>query len=205
MSDLIPIDPLEPVGGAESTRREALRNIAIAALLGPLAEDAAAQVHQHVEAEKKKAPGAAYRPKHLTADELETLGVLSDLIIPGARKAGAAEFIERLSAIAVDTGGIVLAQGETVSLDRGVLGAAMGGEVRVVQSAANLVGARDTIVDQSLVMSVIGADVTIRQPSAIGVLIAGRVEGSVRPILDWRGALAFGAAFALISTILRRR
>ena len=92
-----------------------------------------------------------------------------------------------------------------MSLDRGVLGAAMGGEVRVVQSAANLVGARDTIVDQSLVMSVIGADVTIRQPSAIGVLIAGRVEGSVRPILDWRGALAFGAAFALISTILRRR
>ncbi len=109
------------------------------------------------------------------------------------------------SDIAVADGGIVLAQGETVSLDRGVLGAGMGGELRVVQSAANLVGARDAIVDQSLVMSVIGADVTIRQPSAIGVLIAGRVEGSVRPILDWRGALAFGAAFAIISGIFRRR
>ena len=109
------------------------------------------------------------------------------------------------SDIAVADGGIVLAQGETVSLDRGVLGAGMGGELRVVQSAANLVGARDAIVDQSLVMSVIGADVTIRRPSAIGVLIAGRVEGSVRPILDWRGALAFGAAFAIISGIFRRR
>lgn len=109
------------------------------------------------------------------------------------------------SDIAVDTGGIVLAQGETISLDRGVLGAAIGGELRVVQSAANLVGARDAIVDQSLVMTMVGADVTIRQPSAIGVLIAGRVEGSVRPILDWRGALAFGAAFAVIAGILRRR
>jgi hypothetical protein len=54
-------------------------------------------------------------------------------------------------------------------------------------------------------MTMVGADVTIRQPSAIGVLIAGRVEGSVRPILDWRGALAFGAAFAVIAGILRRR
>jgi hypothetical protein len=109
------------------------------------------------------------------------------------------------SDIAVDTGGIVLAQGETVSLDRGAIGAAIGGEVRVVQSAANLVGARDTIIDQSLVMSLVGVDVTIRQPSAIGVLIAGRVDGTVRPILDWRGALAFGVAFAVVSGILRRR
>ena len=61
------------------------------------------------------------------------------------------------SDIAVADGGIVLAQGETVSLDRGVLGAGMGGELRVVQSAANLVGARDAIVDQSLVMSLTGA------------------------------------------------
>jgi hypothetical protein len=109
------------------------------------------------------------------------------------------------SDIAVATGGIVLAQGETVYLDRGVLGAAIGGEVRVVQSAANLVGGRDAIVDQSVVATVIGAAVTIRQPSAIGVLIAGRVDGHVRPLLDWRGALAFGAVFALISGILRRR
>jgi hypothetical protein len=37
------------------------------------------------------------------------------------------------------------------------------------------------------------------------VLIAGRVDGTVRPILDWRGALAFGVAFAVVSGILRRR
>jgi hypothetical protein len=99
----------------------------------------------------------------------------------------------------------VLAQGDTVSLDRGFAVGTLGGETRVVQSAANIVGGRDTIIDQSLVMSVLAEKATIRQPSVIGVLIANRVEGTVRPILDWRGALAFGAAFAVVARILRRR
>jgi hypothetical protein len=70
---------------------------------------------------------------------------------------------------------------------------------------AQFVGGRDAVIDQSLVMNVVGARVMIRQPSAIAVLIAGRVEGSVRPILDWRGALAFGAAFAMVARTNRRR
>lgn len=107
--------------------------------------------------------------------------------------------------IAVSSGGVGLAQGDTISLDRGFMGAAFGGETRVVQSMAQFVGGNDAIVDQSLVMTMLAAKVTIRQPSAIGVLVAGRVEGSVRPILDWRGALAFGAAFALVARIVRRR
>ena len=71
-----------------------------------------------------------------------------------------------------------MAQGETVSLDRGLMGAALGGETRIVQSAANTVIGRDTTVDQSLVGAVLAADVTVRQPSAIAVLIAGRVEAT---------------------------
>jgi hypothetical protein len=107
--------------------------------------------------------------------------------------------------IAVTNGGIVLAQGDSVSLDRGFAVGTVGGETRVVQSAANIVGGRDAMIDQSLVMSLLAEKVTIRQPSVIGVLIANRVEGTVRPILDWRGALAFGAAFAVIARLLRRR
>jgi len=37
------------------------------------------------------------------------------------------------------------------------------------------------------------------------VLIARRVDGNVRTLLDWRGALAFGAAFGVVSSILRGR
>ena len=29
-------------------------------------------------------------------------------------------------------------------------------------------------------------------------------RGDVKTILDWRGALAFGAAFGIVSTLLRR-
>jgi hypothetical protein len=107
--------------------------------------------------------------------------------------------------IAVTNGGIVLAQGDTVSLDRGLALGTVGGETRVVQSAANIVGARDATVDQSLVMSMVAERVTMRQPSIIGVLIANRVDGSVRPLLDWRGALVAGAAFAVVARLLRRR
>ena len=106
--------------------------------------------------------------------------------------------------IAVTNGGIVLAQGDSVSLDRGFAVGMIGAETRVVQSAANFVGGRDAMIDQSLVMNVLAEKVTIRQPSAIGVLVANRVEGTVRPILDWRGALAFGAAFAIVARLLRR-
>ena len=106
--------------------------------------------------------------------------------------------------IAITQGGIGLAQGDKVSLDRGVIGAAFGRETRLVQSMSNTVMATDTTIDQSVVGSIVGGRVTVRQPSAIGVIIAGRVEGTLRPILDWRGAAAFGAAFALVFGILRR-
>jgi hypothetical protein len=85
------------------------------------------------------------------------------------------------------------------------MGAAIGTETRVVQSMANFVASGEATVDQSLIGAVVGNRVTVRQPSAIGIVIAARVEGTVRPILDWRGALAAGLAFGLISSILRRR
>jgi hypothetical protein len=47
--------------------------------------------------------------------------------------------------------------------------------------------------------------VTFSRPSAALVLIAQRVSGDVRVLLDWRGALAFGAAFGLLVGLLRRR
>jgi hypothetical protein len=45
--------------------------------------------------------------------------------------------------------------------------------------------------------------VTVSRPSAVLVMIAFKVSGDVRPLLDWRGALAAGAAIALISGAFR--
>jgi hypothetical protein len=107
--------------------------------------------------------------------------------------------------IAVSQGGIGFAQGERVTLDMGAIGAAIGDEVRVTQSTAGYVAARgDATVDQSLISTLIADRVTFRQPSAVLVLIARQVDGTVRPLLDWRGALAAGAVAGIVIGLLRR-
>ena len=114
--------------------------------------------------------------------------------------------IQRATAtdIAVSQGGIVFAQGNRVSLEMGGVGAAVGDEVRVTQSMAGFVAARgDATVDQSLVSTLIADHVTMRQPSAVLVLIARQVDGTVRPLLDWRGAIAAGAAAGLVLGLFR--
>jgi hypothetical protein len=107
--------------------------------------------------------------------------------------------------IAVSGGGIGFARGERVSVEMGAVGAAFGDEIRVTQSAAGYVVAQgEATVDQSLVSTLIADRVTIRQPSAVLVLIARQVDGTVRPLLDWRGAIAAGAVAGLVIGLLRR-
>jgi hypothetical protein len=95
---------------AVTTRRDILGTIASAALLGPLAADAAQHVHEEA-AKSAVATGGVYKPKALTAHEFDTLKTLSEIIVPGASKGGAAEFIDLLSSqnpemLAIYTGGI---------------------------------------------------------------------------------------------------
>jgi hypothetical protein len=107
--------------------------------------------------------------------------------------------------IAVSSGSIGFARGERVSIEMGALGAAVGDDIRVTQSMAGFVGAQgDATVDQSLVSTLVADRVTFRQPSAVLVLIARQVDGTVRPLLDWRGALAAGAVAGLVIGLLRR-
>jgi gluconate 2-dehydrogenase gamma chain len=90
------------------SRRDLLRGAALALLSGGAAAGAAQHVHQAVAEAKQAGP---YRPQLFTAEELETLAVLADLILPGARAAGSAEFIDLLAAhndelAAIFTGGL---------------------------------------------------------------------------------------------------
>ena len=95
---------------SDNTRREMLRNIAAAVLAGPMGIAAAQEVHQAAAAEAVAA-GGVYVPKALTAHEFATLNKLCELIVPGASKGGAAEFIDLLSSqnpemAAIYTGGL---------------------------------------------------------------------------------------------------
>lgn len=92
---------------ANPSRRDLLRGAALALAFGGGAE-AAQHVHQAVAEARQAGP---YRPQLFTAEEFETLALLADVIVPGARAAGAAEFIDLLAAhcdelAAIFTGGL---------------------------------------------------------------------------------------------------
>ncbi len=71
------------------------------------------------------------------------------------------------------------------------------GEARLTQGYARSILAREASVDQGLVGTLITGRVTFERPTGVFLLVAGRVDGPVKAVLDWRGALAFGAAFGL--------
>jgi hypothetical protein len=107
--------------------------------------------------------------------------------------------------IALSQGGIGLARGERVSVEMGAIGAAFGSEVRLTQGAAGSILARDVRIEQAGVRTIVANHVTAERTTGVVFLLARRVDGDVRAVLDWRGALAFGAAFGLIVGLLRRR
>jgi hypothetical protein len=65
--------------------------------------------------------------------------------------------------------------------------------------------ARDVRLEQSVVRSVVANHVQIERTTGVLFLLARRVDGDVRAIFDWRGALAFGAALGVVSSVLRGR
>jgi gluconate 2-dehydrogenase gamma chain len=90
-------------------RRTALGQIAAAALAGNIGIAEAQHVHQAATAAAKTT--GVYQPKALTHHEFETLRALSEIVVPGANRGGAAEFVDVLAdknaeLLAIYTGGI---------------------------------------------------------------------------------------------------
>ena len=85
-----------------TSRREALRNIAMSVTLAGMPLEAAQHVHDHA-AEQKKKTGGVYKPKFFDAHEYSTVRRLTELIIPkdeasgSALEAGAPEFIDLIA------------------------------------------------------------------------------------------------------------
>jgi hypothetical protein len=105
----------------------------------------------------------------------------------------------------VSQGGIGFARGERISVELGGIGAAFGDQVRITQGGVGSVVAREARIEQAVVRTVVANEVHAERTTGVLVLLARRVDGDVRTLLDWRGALAFGAAFGIVSSLLRRR
>ena len=94
----------------EISRRD-LAKIAAAAMIGSVTAEAAQHVHEAAAAASNTA-GGIYKPKGLTQHEFDSLKMLCEIIVPGASKGGAAEFIDLLSSqnpdmLAIYTGGLM--------------------------------------------------------------------------------------------------
>jgi hypothetical protein len=104
----------------------------------------------------------------------------------------------------VHRGAVGGARATTVDVQQGALGGALAGRVSVRQGYARAVIAREVALEQSAARLVVAAEARIERATGIGVLIARRVSGDVRVLVDWRGALAFGAAFGVVAGLLGR-
>lgn len=121
----------------------------------------------------------------------------------------------RLSAVGrVDSGELTVAQGavgaarvDRLDVDRGAVGAVMAGQVDLSRGYARSILARQVQLDRAAARVIIAADVRADNSAAM-FLVARKVDGNVRVLFDWRGALAFGAVagvvFGLVSRIRRR-
>ena len=87
----------------------------------------------------------------------------------------------------------------------GGIGIGLAGEARVTQGFARSILAREVRIEQGVVGTLIAGRATFERTTGVLLLVAGRVEGPVKAMFDWRGALAFGAGFGLLWGILRRR
>lgn len=105
--------------------------------------------------------------------------------------------------IAVRMGAIGFARGERISVELGAIGVAIGSDVSVTQGFARTVLARNAVVHQGGARTIVAGNVTLEGKSSTIILVARKVEGDVRTVLDWRGALAVGAGLALAAGLLR--
>ncbi len=101
-------------------------------------------------------------------------------------------------------GAVGMARGREIEVGQALVGLALADEVTMRQSSARLLVAREAVrLEMSAAAGVLANHVEVGPRAAVGVLVARSVEGDVRPLLDWRGALVFGAAFGLVTSLLR--
>ncbi|HTK44174.1 MAG TPA: hypothetical protein VL749_02330 [Patescibacteria group bacterium] len=170
----------------------------------------AAVAEPDLEPEFGPEPEAPPAPPILTMTRPEEMDATPALAEDGA--GSDAERVElRLSAVGmVDAGDVHFTQGalgaaraDNVSVDMGAVGAAMADRVEVSRGYARSILARQVSLDRAAARVVVAADVKADR-SAVMFLVARRVTGDVRVLLDWRGAVAFGAVAGLVLGLLRR-
>jgi hypothetical protein len=107
--------------------------------------------------------------------------------------------------VTITQGGVGAVRTERLSIELGGVGAAMTDQLDVRQGIVGAVIARDAHFEQAGVRNLIANRVHFGPNSGAGVVLAARVDGDVRTLLDWRGAIAFGVAAGVVMALFRGR
>jgi hypothetical protein len=150
---------------------------------------------------KAAAPVPAARPESVSITQGGTDTAIADTVSVQQGGIGRAQAAE----IQVSMGGIGLARADRISVAMGGIGLAAGEHVEVSQGGATAIITRDAHIGPGLVQTLIAQTVVVEKPIAVAFLVARDIRGEVRTLFDWRGALAFGAAFGLVVGLVRRR
>ena len=108
------------------------------------------------------------------------------------------------TSLEVHQGAVGGARADNVAVERSALGIAVASEVQVRQGVVGSILAGSARVEQSFVRTLVAGEVKVEHATGVGILLARKVVGDVKVILDWRGALAFGAAAGIVAGLLGR-
>ncbi|HYL40833.1 MAG TPA: hypothetical protein VET90_05955 [Candidatus Binatus sp.] len=128
---------------------------------------------------------------------------MSVAVVPSARAGMAAIPSIEGHTVAIEKSAVGGVRADSVTVEQGVVGGALAGSVSVRQSFARTVLAQRVEIGQSLVRSLVANEVHVRPSTNVGLLIARRVDGDVKVLLDWRGAAILGAVAGLVGGLAR--
>ena len=105
----------------------------------------------------------------------------------------------------LNQGGMQSITATSVMLSQGGAGQVHADEMHVSQSGVGLARVGNlTLGDGASAFAVVADQATVEEGSNAFLVVARSFSGDVRPTIDWRTAMAFGAGLGLVVSILRR-
>lgn len=112
----------------------------------------------------------------------------------------------RADNVTLTQGGARTIEATTVSITQGGASRVRAGQLTVSQGGVVVARTESLTVNEGGSSLVVMTDeATVNEGAKVLLLLSRSVRGEVRPVLDWRAAGAFGAAFAVVLRIMRRR
>jgi hypothetical protein len=187
--------PVSLSSEADSDDEENLRDAAADA--ADEAANAAAEAEEMSDEEADRAEALMNGEVDESANDVNTEGDV-DITNGGARDIDATN-------VSITQGGARDIDAKTVTVNQGGVGRIQAEEVSVSQGGIGLARADHlTIQEGGNAFAVMADKATLDPETSVFLLVAGSTTGDVRPVLDWRAALAIGAGFAVALSTLRR-